>query len=38
MTVTWADMLLVDRDPTVDIDTLAEPQRDLVVIIDNGTI
>jgi hypothetical protein len=31
-------MLLVDRDPTVDIDPLADPDRNFVVIIKNGDI
>jgi Protein of unknown function (DUF1214) len=34
----WADMLLVDGDPTVDIDLLAGPERNFVVIIKNGDI
>lgn len=34
----WADMLLVDGDPTKDINVLADPQRNFVVIIKNGTI
>jgi imidazolonepropionase-like amidohydrolase len=34
----WADMLLVDGDPTVDINLLADPDRNFVVIIKNGAI
>jgi len=34
----WADMLLVNGDPTVDIDLLADPDRNFVVIIKNGDI
>ncbi len=31
-------MLLVDGDPTKNIQLLADPDRDFVVIIKNGTI
>jgi imidazolonepropionase-like amidohydrolase len=34
----WADMLLVDGDPTKGINLLADPQRNFLVIIKNGTI
>lgn len=34
----WADMLLVDGDPTVDIGVLADPDRNFRVIIKNGAI
>jgi imidazolonepropionase-like amidohydrolase len=34
----WADMLLVDGDPTKDINLLADPQHNFVVIIKDGTI
>jgi len=32
----WADMLLVDGDPTQDIKVLADPQRNFVLIIKDG--
>jgi imidazolonepropionase-like amidohydrolase len=34
----WADMLLVDGDPTQDISLLGDPGRNFVVIIKNGEI
>ncbi|MBS2533328.1 amidohydrolase family protein [Catenulispora sp. NF23] len=34
----WADVLLVDGDPTRDIGLLAEPEKNLAVIIKNGRI
>jgi imidazolonepropionase-like amidohydrolase len=34
----WADMLLVDGDPTKGINLLADPQRNFLVIVKNGTI
>jgi len=34
----WADMLLVDGDPMVDIDLVADPDRNFVVIIKNGDV
>ncbi len=34
----WADMLLVDGDPTQDIDVLKDYERNLVVIMKDGTI
>jgi imidazolonepropionase-like amidohydrolase len=34
----WANMLLVDGDPTQDIQVLADPQRNVVVIIKDGAI
>jgi imidazolonepropionase-like amidohydrolase len=34
----WADVLLVDGDPTKDINVLADPQRNFVVIIKDGTV
>ena len=33
----WADMILVDGDPTKDISLIADPGRNFVVIIKNGT-
>jgi imidazolonepropionase-like amidohydrolase len=32
----WADMLLVEGDPTEDINVLGDPQRNFVVIIKDG--
>jgi imidazolonepropionase-like amidohydrolase len=34
----WADMLLVAGDPTADIDALADPQSNFLIIIKNGKI
>jgi imidazolonepropionase-like amidohydrolase len=34
----WADMLLVDGDPTKDINLLADPQRNFLLIIKDGRI
>lgn len=34
----WADMLLVDGDPTQDIDVLKDYERNFVVIMKNGAI
>jgi imidazolonepropionase-like amidohydrolase len=34
----WADLLLVDGDPTKDIQLLGDPDRNLVVIVKNGVI
>ncbi len=34
----WADMLLVDGDPTQDFEVLADPQRNFMVIIKDGKI
>jgi hypothetical protein len=34
----WADLLLVDGNPTKDIQLLGDPERNLVVIIKNGTL
>lgn len=34
----WADMLLVDGDPTKEIDVLRDYERNFVVIIKGGTI
>lgn len=34
----WADMILVDGDPTKDINLIADPERNFVVIIKNGTL
>jgi imidazolonepropionase-like amidohydrolase len=34
----WADMLLVDGDPTKEINVLADPQRNFVVIIKDGKV
>jgi hypothetical protein len=34
----WADMLLVNGDPTQDIDLLKDYDRNLAVIIKNGKI
>jgi len=32
----WAGMLLVDGDPTQDINVLADPEHTLIIIIKNG--
>ncbi len=34
----WADMLLVNGDPTQNIDVLNDPERGLAVIIKNGVV
>ena len=34
----WADVLLIDGDPTKDINVLKDFERNLVVIIKDGTI
>lgn len=34
----WADMLLVNGDPTQNIDLLKDPDRSLGVIIKNGVV
>lgn len=34
----WADMLLIDGDPTKDINVLADPEKNFVVIIKDGKI
>jgi imidazolonepropionase-like amidohydrolase len=34
----WADMLLVDGDPTQNIDVLKDYERNLAVIIKNGKV
>jgi imidazolonepropionase-like amidohydrolase len=34
----WADMLLVEGDPTQDINVLADPERNFVVIIKDGRV
>lgn len=34
----WADMLLVDGDPTQNINVLADPERNFVVIVKDGKI
>jgi imidazolonepropionase-like amidohydrolase len=34
----WADMLLLDGDPTKEINVLADPQRNFVVIIKDGKV
>jgi imidazolonepropionase-like amidohydrolase len=34
----WADMLLVEGDPTKDINLLTDPERNLVVIIKDGKV
>lgn len=34
----WADVLLVDSDPTQDINLLADPQRHFLLIIKDGRI
>ncbi len=34
----WADMLLVDGDPTRDLTVLADPDRTIVLIVKDGTI
>lgn len=34
----WADMLLVDGDPTRDLSVLANPDRNLAVIVKNGRV
>lgn len=34
----WADMLLVDNDPTQDINVLKDYERNFVVIMKDGTI
>jgi len=34
----WADMLLINGDPTKDINLVADPQRNFLLIIKNGSI
>jgi imidazolonepropionase-like amidohydrolase len=34
----WADLLLVDGDPLADITLLADPERSLSVIMQNGVV
>jgi imidazolonepropionase-like amidohydrolase len=34
----WADMILVDGDPTADLDLVADPDRNFRVIMKNGTL
>jgi hypothetical protein len=34
----WADMMFVNGDPTKDIDLLADPQKNFLLIIKNGRI
>jgi imidazolonepropionase-like amidohydrolase len=34
----WADMILVDGDPTTDLDLVADPDRNFRVIMKNGTM
>jgi imidazolonepropionase-like amidohydrolase len=34
----WADMLLVNGDPTKDINLLADPEKNFLLIIKNGTV
>ena len=33
----WADILLVDGDPTKDLSVLADPDRTIVLIVKDGT-
>ncbi|MFF2148250.1 amidohydrolase family protein [Kitasatospora sp. NPDC058190] len=34
----WADLLVVDGDPTTDLSVLAEPERNLRLIVKNGVV
>ena len=34
----WADVLVVDGDPTVDLGVLKDPVRNLVLIVKDGVI
>jgi imidazolonepropionase-like amidohydrolase len=34
----WADMLLVDGDPTTDLTVLADPDRTIALIVKDGTV
>jgi imidazolonepropionase-like amidohydrolase len=37
-TCAWADVLLIDGDPTADLKLLAEPDKNIVVIVKDGTV
>ncbi|MET8625850.1 hypothetical protein ABZW30_19215 [Kitasatospora sp. NPDC004669] len=34
----WADLLVVDDDPTTDLSVLADPERNLRLIVKDGVV
>ena len=38
VTGAWADLLVVEGDPTIDLSTLADPQRGVLLIMKAGRI